>query len=238
MAHIKIATLNINGLSYLTKVAILVEFMRLQEIDILLVQEVTKPVLHNIYGYNTHYNIGTTMRGIATRDSVSLENVTMLPSGRAIVAKFREIWIINLYAPSGTTRKQDRKKFHNNEVSYIVATAGDHILLGGYFNCILEPTDATGGYNHRRALHELINGLAMVYTWQPNNDSRVYTHISASGASRLYRIYVTKELNSRKWGVEVVATAFTDHLAVCLDYPRSFQSCGRDVGCGKWTMTY
>ena len=55
----------------------LVECMRLQEIDILLVQEVTKPALHNIYGYNTRYNIGATMRGTAiiTRDSISLENV-------------------------------------------------------------------------------------------------------------------------------------------------------------------
>jgi len=111
MAHIKIATLNINGLSSPTKLAMLPEFLRLQEIDILLVQEVTKPVLHNIYGYNTHYNIGATMRGTAiiTRDSISLKNVTMLPSGRAIAAKFREIWIINVYTPSGTARERIAK---------------------------------------------------------------------------------------------------------------------------------
>ena len=30
------------------------------------------------------------------------------------------------------------------------------------------------------------------------------------------RTYVTKELNSRKRGVETVAAAFPDHLAVCL----------------------
>ena len=218
MAHIKIATLNINGLSSPTKVAMLAEFIRLQEIDILLVQEVTKPVLHNINGYNTHYNIGATMRGTAiiTRDSISLENVTRLPSWRAIAAKYQEIWIINIYAPSGTARKQDRENFYNNEVPYIIATAGEHILLGGDFNCILNPTDATGGYNYSRALQELIQGLAMIDTWQTNTDRRVYTHISASGASRLDRIYVTKELISRKQGVDIAAAAFTDHLAVCL----------------------
>jgi len=159
MAHIKIATLNINGLSFPTKVVMLAEFIRFQEIDILLVQEVTKPVLHNIHGYNTHYNIGATMRvtAIIARDNISLENVSMLPSGRAIAAKFREIWIINIYVPSGTVRKQEREKFYHNEVSYIIATAGDHILLGGDFNCILDPMDAAGGYNYSLALQELIN---------------------------------------------------------------------------------
>ena len=82
------------------------------------------------------------MRGTAiiTRDSISLENVTMLPSGRAIAAKFREIWIINIYTSSGKARKQDRENFYNNEVPYIIATAGDHILLGGdYLNEPQEP---------------------------------------------------------------------------------------------------
>jgi len=171
MAHIKIATLNINGLSSPTKMAMLVEFMRLQEIVIILVQEVTKPVLHNIYGYNTYYNIGATMRGtvIITRESISLENVTVPPSVRAIAAKCREI-----------------------------------------------------------------QGLAMVDTWQPNTDRRVYTHISASGASRLDCIYVTKELNSRKRGVEVVAAAFTDHLALCLRLSAEFLILR--TGCGMWKM--
>jgi len=121
----------------------------------------------------------------------------MLPPGRAIAEEYRGIWIINVYAPSGTARKQDREKFYNNEVRYILATVGDHILLGWDFKCILDPTDATGGYNYSRALQELVQGLAMADTWQPNTDKRVYTHISASGAPRLDRIYVT-EINSRK----------------------------------------
>jgi hypothetical protein len=56
------------------------------------------------------------MRGTATinRDSISLQNITMLPSGRAIAAKFWEIWIINIYALSDTARKQDREKFYNS----------------------------------------------------------------------------------------------------------------------------
>jgi hypothetical protein len=66
-----------------------------------------------------------------TREVISLENVTMLPSGCAIAAQFREIWIINVYTPSGTARKQDREKFYNNEVPYILATAETHICWVG-----------------------------------------------------------------------------------------------------------
>ena len=168
----------------------LADFLLLQETDIFLVQEVTKAVLHDFYGYNMHYNIGATMRSTAiiTRDVISLENVTMLPTGRAVAAQFREIQIINVYAPSGRARKQDREIFYINEVPYILVTAGDHILLGGDFNCILDQTDTTGGYNYSRALQELAQGLAMVDTWRPNTDRRVYTHISGTGASRLDRI--------------------------------------------------
>lgn len=93
MAQIKFATLNIYGLTSQTSVAMLDGFLRLQEIDTLLVQEVTRPVLHDIYGYTTHYNIGASMRGTAiiTRDGIGLDNVTMTPSGRAIAAKFRKM---------------------------------------------------------------------------------------------------------------------------------------------------
>ena len=117
---------------------------------------------------------------------------------------------------------------------YIIANAGYHILLGGDYNCILDPTEATGGYNYIRALRKLIQGFSMVDTWQPNTDRRVNMHISASGASRLDRIYVTKELNSRKRGLEVVATAFTDHLAVCLRLSAEFPMLRK--GRGMWKM--
>jgi exonuclease III len=50
MASMKIATLNINGLTSPTRIAMLEAFLRFQEIDILPVQEVTQHVLHDING--------------------------------------------------------------------------------------------------------------------------------------------------------------------------------------------
>jgi len=64
-------------------------FLRAWDIDILLVQEVTKQVLHDLRGYSTLYNIGTNGRGtaIVAMEGITLENLTRLPSGRAIEAK-------------------------------------------------------------------------------------------------------------------------------------------------------
>jgi exonuclease III len=107
MASIKLATLNINGLTSPTRVAMLEAFLRLQEIDILFLQEVTQHILGDLHGYTTHYNIGITMRGtaIVKRNETQLANIYKIPSGRAIAAKFREVWIINIYASSSTARK-------------------------------------------------------------------------------------------------------------------------------------
>ena len=85
--------------------------LRRQEIDILLVQEVTYHVLNDFQGYTTQYNIGANRCGtaIVERDGINLENIITSLPGRAMAAKFREVWIINLYAPSGTAMKHERE---------------------------------------------------------------------------------------------------------------------------------
>jgi len=100
MASIKIATLNINGMTSPMRIAMLDALLRRQEIDILLVQQVTYYVLNDFQGYTTQYNIGANRRGtpIVARDGIHLGNIIMSPTGRAMAAKFRARWIINVYA--------------------------------------------------------------------------------------------------------------------------------------------
>jgi len=122
-----------------------------------------------------------------------------------MAAKFREIWIINVYAPSGTAMKQERERFFNSELLYLLTGETGHILLGGNFNRILDASDTTGGFTYSRALAELVHGLALTDTWQGNPTRKVYTHYSVSGGTRIDRIYATRELLERKLGVEVTA---------------------------------
>jgi len=63
---------------------------------------------------------------------------------------------------------------------------------------------------------EVVYGLAITDTWQGNPTRKVYIHYSASRATRIGRIYATRELLERKLGVEAIAAPFTAHLAVCL----------------------
>jgi endonuclease/exonuclease/phosphatase family metal-dependent hydrolase len=55
MSILKIATLNINGITARTRVAMLTDFVRQQETDILFIQEITSTEVLDIQGYNTQY---------------------------------------------------------------------------------------------------------------------------------------------------------------------------------------
>ena len=118
---------------YPTRIAVLDALLRRQEIDILLVQEVTYDVLNDFQGYTTQYNIGANRRGtaIVAWDGINLENIIMSPSGRAMAATFREIWIIIVYAPSGTAMKQKQEHFFNSELPYLLTGETGHIWQYG-----------------------------------------------------------------------------------------------------------
>ena len=121
-----------------------------------------------------------------------------------------------MYAPSGKAMKQERDCFFNSELPYLLTGETGHILLGGDFNCILEASDTTGGFTNSQALTELVHGLAQTETCQSNPTRKVYTHYSASGGTRIDRMYATRELLERKLSVEATVAQFTDHLAICL----------------------
>jgi exonuclease III len=109
----KIATLNINGIKSRARVDMLENFLRVHDIDILFAQEVTSLEKTNIGGYETHHNIGFSMRGTAilAKDGITLTNVTKLPSGRTIASEYRGTLLINIYAQSGTAKKHGREYF-------------------------------------------------------------------------------------------------------------------------------
>ena len=224
MAAVRMATININGITSHTRITLLAEFLRAWEVDILLTQEVTQLVLHTIRGYSTLYNIGTEGRGtaIVARDGIQLENIARLPSGRAMAVTFRDITLINIYAPSGSARRQDRELFYSNELPHVLPMGTPHIVLAGDFNCTQEQGDTTGKINRCRVLTDLVNGLALRDAWQRSLAQPGYTHYSSAGASRIDRIYVTGDLLQRKKGIETIATAFTDHLAVSLHITTAF----------------
>ena len=216
MESLKLGTLNINGLTSPTRVALLEAFIRIHALDILLLQEVTHQIFSDICGYNTFYNTGTSNRGTAiiSRDALPIPTVNKIPSGRAIAANVRELSIVNIYALPGAAMKQERDVFFNSELTYLLRNSSDNMLFGGNFNCVLENADSTWQYIPSHTLAALVQGYALHDAWQAHSVHNAYTHYTASAASRLDRFSVTGALLAKKQGVETVAAAFADQLAV------------------------
>ena len=185
MASTRIATININGVTAPTRQRMLREFIRFHEIDILLVQ-VTQMILQDFLGYDPHYNIGTSSRvtAIVAREGIRLENIIRLPTGRANGARFRDTWIMNIYAPSGTAKRKEREHFYSTELAYLLTAAPQLVVMGGDFNCVLERKDATRTLNYRRALDGLVRGTELKDAWQGGADWPGYMHYSVGGAAR------------------------------------------------------
>lgn len=179
---------------------ILEQFIHQNDIDILLVQEVTNNIIQNIRGYTSYLNVGTTKRGTAiiVKDPLTITDISTLPSGRGMAAKCKGIWIINIYAPSGAAKRQERENFYNMDVAYLLRGLQTPMLLGGDFNCVISPDDCTGGYNYSRNLDLLLKGFGLKDAWQGQPHSRAYTHYTYQGAARLDRIYITEDLNRKK----------------------------------------
>jgi exonuclease III len=218
MHVLKIATLNINGMTATTRVGMFMDFIHRQNLDIIFLQEITNPDKLQINGYTLHHNVGTNIRGTAilARNEMTLTNVHKLPSGRAISADYNGLKLINVYAPSGTARRTERESFFNTDLPPFLYTALSNTIIGGDFNCVLQPADTTGTLHTSRALADIVKRLQFIDTWTQDPLRPTYTHHHPTGATRIDRLYISHDLSQRKSGIEIVPAAFTDHHAVVL----------------------
>ena len=116
MRHIyRIASLNINGIANPTRIRMLGEFLWQQDIDIVLLQEVTSKAIEQLRNYTKHINIGTEHRGTAIliKDVIQINKIICLPSGRGIAGVLEGIHMIKIYAPLGAAKKEERETFYN-----------------------------------------------------------------------------------------------------------------------------
>jgi exonuclease III len=235
MDTLRIATLEINGLSSPTHQEMQDAFDRLHDIDILLMQEVTNPFTFGFQGYTIQYNIGTP-RGttILKRDTIVVNNLFRIPSGRTIAASLGTLLIFKGYAPSRTSKPSDREAFTNNDLPFLLSSYLADILLGGEFNCILEVSDSTGHGSYSRSLATQVQGYTLRDAWQARPDSHAYTHHTTHGTTRIDRFQLSGHLLTRKSGIATVTTAFSDDLAVvlCLSWRTPVIRRGR----GTWKL--
>jgi exonuclease III len=232
----KIATLNINGITSHTKIKMLEELLRKHDIDIAVLQEVTDQRINTIRRNNTHMNERTEGRGtaIAVKEGIHATDIKRLPTGRGIAAKINGIWIVNTYAPSGAKKKQERVYFYSTDLTYILPLTYTDMIIAGDLNCTLKKEDSTGTKNYSRELENILTGLSLMDAWDTTKTRDGYTHYTANGASRIDRIYATRDVITRKTGIEIIAVAFTDHSAVIMRI--AIETPLRTRGRGYWKM--
>ena len=236
MNVIRIATVNINAIRNATRVDMLKEFLRYNDLDIVLLQEVATQDSTDIPGYVAYNNIGPDMRGTAimARRSLSITKLERLPSGRAMAIECAGLRVVNLYAPSGTAKRKEREYFYNSEVPLLLTAQNTPTLVGGDFNCVLAPCDSTGTLSRSNALANIVSGLRLSDAWQQDPRRPMYTHHSPSGASRIDRFYLSPAAAEKKVGIETVPVAFTDHHAVIIRM--EMQTGERRRRAGRWKM--
>ena len=139
-----------------------------------------------------------------------------MPTGRGIAGLFNGVKILNLYATSGSEKRNEREKFYNLDVPRLLHHPESKLIFAGDFNCVLKNTDTTGKPTLSRALNQLISGLDLYDAWEDTENANAYTHYTQHGASRLDRIYISRTLLPKKKHTELRATAFTDHFAVVI----------------------
>jgi exonuclease III len=129
---IKLATLNINVITNRTRVGMLTEYIRRHDLGIVFLQEITDPEFPPMPGYDVYFNRGSHIRGtaIVARNDIMLRNINKLPSGRAIPAKCKGLYIVNIYSPPGTTKRTERENFYNTEVAERLQTVHGEIIIG------------------------------------------------------------------------------------------------------------
>jgi hypothetical protein len=79
-----------------------------------------------------------------TRETIKLTKLTLLPSGRGMAALCRDVWTVKIYAPSGSSNRQE-KVF--TVWKSLIASKNDHRVN---FNYVLTDTGCTANMNFNK----------------------------------------------------------------------------------------
>jgi hypothetical protein len=110
------------------------------------------------------------------------------------------VWIVNIYAPLGAEKRQERKDFLKFDLTYLLQATPNTVILGGDFNYVLAKEDVTGHFNFSRALNTLVKGYNLVDMWTTAPDRGVYTHYTRQGGSEAgQNICDTKHQRKEMW---------------------------------------
>lgn len=234
--------MNITTIRSPAKIQLLRETIRATEVDFAFLQEVRTNALPDFYGYTTYVTPGGPVdRGVAilVRDGIDVTDITYLPSARGIALTALDTRFINVYAPSGTTRRHDRATFYSTEVAPLFLGRYEHTVFAGDFNCVLKPQDQIPHYTPCPELGKVIQELHLCDTWEKvHGDRPGFTYLTSHSASRLDRIYVSQGLRQGVVDAERWPQAHSDHSAYICTIHLHPQDVWRSTGLWKLNVSH
>ena len=226
--YFNITTLNINGLNSDRKQSQLIDFMKYNYIDILLLQE------HNIR------DIGAIDKELESFCHISLNYAICSKGGTAILINRKLpfiilseeksadsriislkvkiydqiIHLINVYAHSGKEKTADRENLFRNEILYYMRNSLQNTFIGGDWNCVLSDRDTTSdNFSISKALLNTVRNLNLKDAWHLKHRHIEYTYVRNNYGSRIDRVYV-KDLSTCITNIKVTHVNFSDHSCV------------------------
>ena len=105
-----------------------------------------------------------------------------------------DLYLINVYAPSGRNKEQERELLFENDLTYQLIANTDNIIMGGDWNSILAPKDTSKPLNacYSKALQHIVTSSRYKDIFLKNTRNANYTFYRNNYAARLDRIYLSK----------------------------------------------
>jgi exonuclease III len=225
---IQIVSLNVGCLGNSVSKAGLRHFLRHHQPDVVCLQECNVDSDELCTVVQAEYYTGVSNiaveeenpRGTAIiwKSSLVVENTRIIEVNRVMSIQVAGLRIINVYAPSGRSKRLERRiLFEQVLLPAVQESLPELPVVVGDFNCILSNIDAANNPQQKKCevLARLMSSFDYVdifRSFYPNLS--LYTFIRPNSASRLDRIYVPQYLVQSCDLPEIIPAAFSDHSAV------------------------
>ena len=229
-SRIRFLTLNIGMKSNLAGLTTILESHR---IDIAFLQEVksSEDEINSKVeklGYISRVNLNSEEpaqpgTALVWKTTLPMRDINSLVTCRLQVAFLGDLALLNLYAPSGSDKKYERGTFFSQSIFQALNIhPTTKWILGGDFNCVLQPVDIENGVGFdQKGCHQLadlvrIKNFKDVFrSTYPNRREFTFFRSSAS-PSRLDRFYIAEDLLGKTFCIEHIAS-LSDHCGVKME---------------------
>ena len=156
--------------------------------------------------------------GMIWKSHLPVTSVTSVVHCRIQIASLGPYSLLNIYAPSGSNHRQERRDFFGQDVFNLVRGSSQYPLIIGDFNCVLSAKDTERNFNDKKcpALNDLVRGFNYADAFRIVKPNAVeYTfHRPNCAASRLDRFYVPQYLLPHVQDVHHHASLVDHHYGV------------------------